>query len=319
MNPYPLATFLSYSHANQKLRTKLRTHFVQMERDGLIRLWDDRELEVGQELNTAIGEELELTEVFILLVSADFIASPYCSGIEMKRALERHEEGTALVLPIIVAPCEWQHSPLAKLVVAPTDGKPVSAWRPTDGGWKDAAALARKAIVSFREQRFNRRPAPAPLPAAPIAPPVSHAPPLDVPAPVQPPPRVEKTELVPLYVTLPGFELPKAQASADQEETAQMEAETLPLQMAAGAAEATEAMTLDLPPAAPEITVRLLEPARPPPPAAVEQVARPHEPAPPPREEGAQGARSWRTIGMVAVPALLLMVVMALLVCHSPG
>jgi hypothetical protein len=91
MNPHPLATFLSYSHANQRLRTKLRKHFVQLERDGLIRLWDDRELEVGQEFNAAIGEELERTEVFLLLVSSDFIASAYCSGIEMKRALEcRH-------------------------------------------------------------------------------------------------------------------------------------------------------------------------------------------------------------------------------------
>ena len=40
----PLATFLSYSHDNHKQRKKLRLHLSELEREGLIRLWDDRRM-----------------------------------------------------------------------------------------------------------------------------------------------------------------------------------------------------------------------------------------------------------------------------------
>jgi hypothetical protein len=55
----------------------------------------------------------------------------------MKRALERHEEGTARVVPIIVRPVEdgWRNSPLGKLQVLPQDAKPLTKWRPRDDGY----------------------------------------------------------------------------------------------------------------------------------------------------------------------------------------
>ena len=34
--------------------------------------------------------ELEAADISILLISPDFMASDYCYGIEMKRAMERH-------------------------------------------------------------------------------------------------------------------------------------------------------------------------------------------------------------------------------------
>ena len=155
MDPHPLVTFLSYSHANPKQRKKLREHLIQLEREGLIRCWDDRQLRVGQEVDASIKAQLEETEVFILLLSPAFIASEYCHGVEMRHALERHAEGSALVLPIIIAPCDWQNSPVGKLLVAPTDGKPISNWRPVDAGWADVARLAREAIIAFRMRRFG--------------------------------------------------------------------------------------------------------------------------------------------------------------------
>jgi excisionase family DNA binding protein len=155
MDPHPLETVLSYSHANPKQRKKLREQLIQLEREGLIRTWDDRKLRVGQEVDASIQAQLEMTEVFILLLSPAFLASDYCHGVEMQHALERHAEGSALVLPIITIPCAWQNSPVGKLVIAPTDGKPISNWRPVDAGWADAARLVREAVLEFRMQRFG--------------------------------------------------------------------------------------------------------------------------------------------------------------------
>lgn len=64
----------------------------------------------------------------LLLVSAHFLASDYCYDIEMERALEKHKEGTATVIPVILHPCDWHSTPFGNLRATPTDGKPVSMY-----------------------------------------------------------------------------------------------------------------------------------------------------------------------------------------------
>ncbi len=46
----------------------------------------------------------------------------------MQKALERHEAGEACVIPIIVRPAFWEHTPLGKLQALPTDGRPITHW-----------------------------------------------------------------------------------------------------------------------------------------------------------------------------------------------
>jgi len=83
----------------------------------------------GGELDAEIERELEASDLFLLLVSPDFIASDYCVEREMRRALERHAAGTARVVPIIVEECDWKAMrELRQLKAAPTDGKAISAW-----------------------------------------------------------------------------------------------------------------------------------------------------------------------------------------------
>lgn len=51
----------------------------------------------------------------LLLLSPDFSASDYCYEIEMKRAMERHAAGEAVVSPVILRACDWHHAPFGKL------------------------------------------------------------------------------------------------------------------------------------------------------------------------------------------------------------
>jgi hypothetical protein len=44
----------------------------------------------------------------------------------MTRAMEKHHEGSACVIPVILHPCDWQSAPFGGLRATPTDGKPVS-------------------------------------------------------------------------------------------------------------------------------------------------------------------------------------------------
>ena len=58
-------------------------------------------------IDAEIAKELGSCDLFLMLVSPDFLASDYCVNREMKRALERHRDDEAHVVPIIVEPCDW--------------------------------------------------------------------------------------------------------------------------------------------------------------------------------------------------------------------
>jgi len=68
--------------------------------------WHHRDITAGSEWEGAIDEHLNHAQVILLLISTDFIASDYCYGIEMTRALARHEAGEARVIPIILKPVD---------------------------------------------------------------------------------------------------------------------------------------------------------------------------------------------------------------------
>ena len=138
--------FFSYCHADEALRDRLEVHLSMMKHQGLIETWHDRGITAGSELDSAIKDNLETADVILLLVSADFIASWYCFSIEMKRALERHAEGSARVIPVILEPCDWHPAPFGKLLAVPKDGKAVTTWPNQAEAWADVTRQIRKAI-----------------------------------------------------------------------------------------------------------------------------------------------------------------------------
>lgn len=120
--------FVSYSHRDEDTLERLKAHLSPLRRDGRIETWYDREIRAGGEIDDEISEQLETCNVFVLLISPDFLNSDYCMDTEMTRAMGRHEEGTARVIPIIVEDCYWKTSPFRKLKALPKDGKPISNW-----------------------------------------------------------------------------------------------------------------------------------------------------------------------------------------------
>ena len=64
----------------------------------------------------------------------------------MQRALERNQEGSAVVVPIVIEPCEWKASPLRTLKALPKDGKPVSEWTNSNNAYLDIAQELRRLL-----------------------------------------------------------------------------------------------------------------------------------------------------------------------------
>lgn len=104
----PVKIFFCYAHEDEPLLNKLKTHLMPLQRKGLIDVWYDRDISAGTEWEHQIKEQLNTAQIILLLVSPDFMNSDYCYGVEMQRALERHERGEARVIPIILRPVYWQ-------------------------------------------------------------------------------------------------------------------------------------------------------------------------------------------------------------------
>ena len=149
----PLKVFISYAHQDKSLLKQLETHLSLMRRQGLIRDWHDRKIEAGIDWAEMIDMHLEEADIILLLISANFLASDYCYGIELKRAMQRHEAKQARVVPIVLRPVDWISAPFARLQALPSNGKAITLWKNRDEAFVDVASGLRRTIEKISEQQ----------------------------------------------------------------------------------------------------------------------------------------------------------------------
>lgn len=125
----------------------LHKHLAQLQREGLISTWTDREIFAGGKVEKDIFSALNNSNLFIALLSPDYIASNYCYEKEFKRALELEEQGKLIIIPIIVEPCDWLSTPFKEFKALPKDGKPVSSWENKNTAFLDVIQNIRKLIT----------------------------------------------------------------------------------------------------------------------------------------------------------------------------
>ena len=142
--------FFCYAHEDEPLLKTLKKYLTPMQRQGLIAIWYDRDISAGTAWEREISEHLNTAQIILLLVSPDFMASDYCYGIEMKRALERHQRKEARVIPVIFRHIYWQNI-LGNILALPTDAKPIlsSRWHSPEDAFFDVAQGIRKVVMQL--------------------------------------------------------------------------------------------------------------------------------------------------------------------------
>ena len=144
--------FYSYARKDERLKKELEIHLGHLKQEGLITGWYDREIHAGAEWASEIDSHLNSAHIILLLVSSDFVASEYCYGVEMKRALKRHESQDARVIPIILRPTDWEGAPFSKLQVLPKDGQAVTESANRDRAFLDIARGIRRVVDELNAQ-----------------------------------------------------------------------------------------------------------------------------------------------------------------------
>ncbi len=152
----PVNVFYSYSHKDQRFRNELETHLAHLRHEGLIQEWHDRQILAGQAWENEINTHIASADIILLLVSPDFLNSKYCYKKELRQALDAHEQGKSLVIPIILRPSDWKNAPFAKIQGLPLDAKPIVMWRNRDEAWLNVTQGIRLAINGLRINNLKR-------------------------------------------------------------------------------------------------------------------------------------------------------------------
>jgi internalin A len=148
----PRRIFISYSRKDEHWKYELSSHLASLRGQGLISEWNDRNIESGP-WSAQLEHAINNTDIFILLVTKNFISSSYITSVEIKRAYSLYKSGNAMIFPVICDACDWQllavtkdekeFNPeenremfvwLGKFQAFPRNNKPLKNWdNPQDG------------------------------------------------------------------------------------------------------------------------------------------------------------------------------------------
>ena len=152
MTPTPTQTakpkvFISYAHKDEHFKDEIITHLASLKRQGLIEHWNDRQIASGF-WDPQIESAMQGADIFLLLITPNFLASNYISEREITTAYQKFKAGKARIFPVI---CDfsggWDLYPvsdetemhpvhqremkvwLGKFQPFPKDAKPIKKWK----------------------------------------------------------------------------------------------------------------------------------------------------------------------------------------------
>ena len=70
--------FCSYSHKDDQYKSSMETALAQLKRDSMLSSWSDRKILPGQNISNRLKTELDTFNIYVFLLSPDFIDSDAC-------------------------------------------------------------------------------------------------------------------------------------------------------------------------------------------------------------------------------------------------
>ncbi len=118
--------FISYSHADKQFIPEI-SKYLNDSFCSQVNFWVDNDIEIGQEWNDEILRNLKNADIILFLISQDFLISTYIKTIEKMEALQKHDEGKCVVIPIYLRYCNLKNNPeITKLQGYPSPDKPLA-------------------------------------------------------------------------------------------------------------------------------------------------------------------------------------------------
>jgi hypothetical protein len=154
----PVEVFYSFAEVDAPLLKQVEQHLSMLRHAGLITTWNRRQIVAGSDWQVELDQHLNTASLILLLISPDFLASDYQYGVELQRAMQRHADNEAHVLPIVLRACDWKGAPFGRLQAVPRNGKPVTSWRNRDEAFAEIAKEIRVALETMQRLTLSTPP-----------------------------------------------------------------------------------------------------------------------------------------------------------------
>jgi len=147
--------FMIYTLADKDIMLHLLRHLNPLNEAFNLSIWHDDPIIHGQAWKTYFESRIFHTDIFLLLVSDDFMNSQFINQVEYRAIIHRHRENKSVVIPVILNKCQWDidlkvkdnEFNLNELWILPEDGRPISDWDSVDQAYNNVVAGIKKAIT----------------------------------------------------------------------------------------------------------------------------------------------------------------------------
>lgn len=144
--------FISYCQKDKMIKNELEMHMNILDRKRKATFWSDEKIVAGMPIWKSIVKHIKNSQLFLILVSRDYINTNICLQ-EMGLIFKEAEERDALVIPIILTPSHWKRVDLlATRQVLPLDGKPLSQHENKETAYSDIVKQIEKSILHIKSK-----------------------------------------------------------------------------------------------------------------------------------------------------------------------
>lgn len=119
--------FIYCAPEDESMLQELLKHLQVFQQQNIITIWHNHAMLPGADSEQEIDTHFNQAEYILFLISPDFMNAHYGYSPKVQRALERHHQGTVLVIPVILRPVHWQDTSFGKLQALPRRGIPITS------------------------------------------------------------------------------------------------------------------------------------------------------------------------------------------------
>lgn len=141
--------FISYAHDDVAVCREVLKHLRPTERKFGLKFWHDSHIAAGHHWNDEIKEAIRRADVFVLLVSPEFLGSDFIYDTEIPEIKRRLEICKGKAISVLVRDCDWEFAVGATQAVPAFEGRtrPIEDWKPRSKGYDAARRQIESAIA----------------------------------------------------------------------------------------------------------------------------------------------------------------------------
>lgn len=122
-----LNIFISYARKDKEYLDEIVKQFSPFERSGAVTLWYDDKIEPGSRWSEEIEQAIRDADIFVMLVSEEYIHSEYCFDKEANLAKALHDDGKLAIVPVYIRSVALEKLWISDLQILPSLKEPVAS------------------------------------------------------------------------------------------------------------------------------------------------------------------------------------------------